>query len=131
MAKNMRKGNIASAYSLPIVGLWAPSRSDSTLPATPVQLRLLRLPKHHPSLRCRGGCSIINEPPRGVFYYKNMNRFINYIKDTRGELQHVSWPTRRQAVMFTVVVIIISVVTSVFLGFFDYIFSLILQKFVL
>ncbi|MEK7148133.1 MAG: preprotein translocase subunit SecE [Patescibacteria group bacterium] len=60
-----------------------------------------------------------------------MNRFINYIKDTRGELIHVVWPSRKQATAFTVVVIIISIVTSLFLGFFDYIFSLILQKFVL
>jgi len=60
-----------------------------------------------------------------------MNRFINYIKDTRGELVHVSWPTRRQAMTFTVIVVIISILTSVFLGFFDYVLSLIMQKFVL
>ncbi|MEX2014030.1 MAG: preprotein translocase subunit SecE [Parcubacteria group bacterium] len=60
-----------------------------------------------------------------------MNRLINYIKDTRGELQHVSWPTRRQAVIFTVVVVIISVLVSIFLGFLDYVFSLVLQKFIL
>lgn len=60
-----------------------------------------------------------------------MNRFINYLKDTRGELAHVSWPTRQQAVTFTVVVVIISIATAAFLGFFDYVFSLILQKFIL
>lgn len=60
-----------------------------------------------------------------------MNRFVNYIKDTRAEMQHVSWPTRRQAVMFTAVVVVISLATAIFLGFFDYIFSLILQKFII
>ncbi len=60
-----------------------------------------------------------------------MNRFINYIKDTRGELAHVSWPTRRQAMIFTIIVILISIFTAVFLGFFDYLFSLILKKFVI
>ncbi len=60
-----------------------------------------------------------------------MNRFINYLKDTRAELAHVSWPTRKQATAFTVVVIIVSVFTALFLGFFDYLFSLILQKFVI
>ncbi|MDO8729256.1 MAG: preprotein translocase subunit SecE [bacterium] len=59
-----------------------------------------------------------------------MNRLINYIKDTRGELQYVSWPTRRQSIIFTVVVILISIFVSIFLGFFDYLFSLIIQKFV-
>ncbi|NCN08049.1 preprotein translocase subunit SecE [Candidatus Parcubacteria bacterium] len=60
-----------------------------------------------------------------------MNKLLNYIKDTRGELIHVSWPTRKQATMFTIVVIVVSVVVAFFLGFFDYLFTLILQKFVL
>ncbi len=60
-----------------------------------------------------------------------MNRLWNYIKDTKGELTHVSWPTRKQAVAFTVIVILVSLFTAFFLGFFDYIFSLIIQKFVL
>lgn len=60
-----------------------------------------------------------------------MNQFINYLKDTRAEMKHVSWPTRRQAMVFTVVVILVSVVTALYLGFFDYFFSLILQKFII
>ena len=60
-----------------------------------------------------------------------MERFINYLKDTRAELTHVSWPTRKQAIAFTLVVILVSVLTAVFLGLVDYVFSLILQKFVL
>jgi preprotein translocase SecE subunit len=60
-----------------------------------------------------------------------MNRFVNYLKDTRAELEHVSWPTRHQSLVATGVVIIVSLITAIFLGFFDYIFSLILQKFVI
>lgn len=60
-----------------------------------------------------------------------MTRIVNYIKETREELKHVSWPTRRQAIAFTVAVIIISLVAAAYLGFFDYLFSLILQKFIL
>ena len=60
-----------------------------------------------------------------------MDKLINYVKDTRGELQHVSWPTRRQAIVFTIIVVVISVLTAIFLGFFDYVASLILQKLVL
>lgn len=58
-------------------------------------------------------------------------KIVDYVKETRNELRHVSWPTRKQAVVFTIVVIAISLVVSVFLGFFDYLFSLILKKFVL
>ncbi|MBI1974574.1 MAG: preprotein translocase subunit SecE [Candidatus Zambryskibacteria bacterium] len=60
-----------------------------------------------------------------------MKRLINYLRETRGELQYVSWPTRRQAITFTVVVIVISILSAIYLGFFDYLFSLVLQKFVL
>jgi preprotein translocase subunit SecE len=48
----------------------------------------------------------------------------NYIKETRAELKHVSWPTRSQAIGFTIVVILISIGLSLWLGLFDYIFSL-------
>ena len=60
-----------------------------------------------------------------------MNKLINYIKDTRGEMKHVSWPTRSQAVGFTVVVIAISIIVAILLGAFDYIFTLILEKFII
>jgi preprotein translocase subunit SecE len=46
-----------------------------------------------------------------------------YIKETRGELKHVSWPTRRQAIVVTIAVIVISVGLAVYLGVLDFIFS--------
>ncbi|MFZ2523576.1 MAG: preprotein translocase subunit SecE [Minisyncoccia bacterium] len=52
---------------------------------------------------------------------------LTYIKDTQGELKHVAWPTRSQAVAFTIVVILISIFVSFYLGFFDYIFGKFLQ----
>ncbi len=56
---------------------------------------------------------------------------ITYLKDTKGELSHVSWPTRNQAIAFTLVVVIISVFVSFLLGFFDYLLKLVLEKFVI
>jgi len=56
---------------------------------------------------------------------------ITYLKDTQGELKHVSWPTRNQTIAFTIVVVLISVFVAFFLGFFDYIFGLVLEKFVI
>jgi preprotein translocase SecE subunit len=46
-----------------------------------------------------------------------------YLKETRGEMKHVNWPTRKQAIAFTLAVIGISISFSLFLGFFDYLFS--------
>ncbi len=56
---------------------------------------------------------------------------ISYIKDTQGELKHVSWPTRYQAIVFTIVVVLISIFVSLFLGFFDYLLKLVLEKFII
>ena len=51
-----------------------------------------------------------------------------YLQETRAELAHVSWPTRKQSIIYTIVVIVISFVTPFYLGAFDYVFSLILGK---
>ncbi|HBM45851.1 MAG: Preprotein translocase, SecE subunit [Parcubacteria group bacterium GW2011_GWF2_38_76] len=57
--------------------------------------------------------------------------FIAYVKETRAELRHVSWPTKAQTINFTVAVIIISILTSFYLAFFDGVFISILQKVIL
>jgi len=51
----------------------------------------------------------------------------NYIRETRGELKHVSWPTRRQAIAYTAIVMAISLTLAIFLGLFDYLFTFLLQ----
>ena len=55
----------------------------------------------------------------------------DYLKETRGEMKHVSWPTRKQTILFTVLVIAISLLTAFLLGFFDYVFKILLEKFVI
>lgn len=52
----------------------------------------------------------------------------NYFKDVRAEMRHVSWPTRRQAVIYTVVVIAVSLITAIYLGLLDYVFSLVIKQ---
>ncbi len=56
---------------------------------------------------------------------------ITYLKDTQGELKHVSWPSRNQAIGFTIVVAVVSVFVSFYLGFFDYLLKLVIGKFVI
>lgn len=53
---------------------------------------------------------------------------LNYFKDVRAELKHVSWPTRTQTVLYTLVVVLVSAGVAVYLGLWDYLFSLILKK---
>lgn len=54
-------------------------------------------------------------------------KVIDYLKDTRGELKHVSWPTQRQTIAFTLLVIAISIFFAFFLGLFDFIFTTLLD----
>lgn len=51
-----------------------------------------------------------------------------YIKETQAEMKHVSWPTRSQTVLYTLLVIAISVAVSFYLGFLDAAFSALLGK---
>jgi preprotein translocase subunit SecE len=60
-----------------------------------------------------------------------MSSFIQYIKDTQSELKHVSWPTRSQTIWFTVLVIVISLLTAVYLGAFDQLFTHIVKTYVI
>lgn len=46
-----------------------------------------------------------------------------YVKDTRAEMSHVNWPTRQQALLYALAVIVVSIAISLLLGLFDYIFS--------
>ncbi len=59
-----------------------------------------------------------------------MQSFIEYIKDAKGEFAHISWPTRRQAVGFTILVVVLSVATALYLGAFDTLFTTIIKKFI-
>ncbi len=48
---------------------------------------------------------------------------IKYLQETKAELKFVKWPSQRQTVIYTVLVIFISIITSMYLGLFDYIFT--------
>jgi preprotein translocase subunit SecE len=58
-------------------------------------------------------------------------KLINYFKGTKVELTHVKWPTRKQVVNFTILVIAISLLVALFLGLFDIIFSYLIGKLII
>jgi len=59
-----------------------------------------------------------------------MSRLINYFRDTAAEMKHVSWPTTRQAVIYTALVIFITSLMAVLVGIFDYLFTGLLNLFI-
>lgn len=60
-----------------------------------------------------------------------MQAFIQYLRDVRSELTHVSWPSRAQAIGFTALVIGISVIVALVLGATDFIFTLGLEQIII
>ncbi|OGY44819.1 MAG: preprotein translocase subunit SecE [Candidatus Buchananbacteria bacterium RIFCSPHIGHO2_01_FULL_39_14] len=55
------------------------------------------------------------------------NKIINYIKASQQELKKVIWPSQKEIIQHTLLVIGISLGVSVFLGVIDYILTLILE----
>ncbi len=54
---------------------------------------------------------------------KQQNPISRYLRETRGELRKVTWPTRDESWRLTLIVLGVSIVMSIFLWFFDAIFS--------
>lgn len=54
---------------------------------------------------------------------KQQNPISRYLRETRGELRKVTWPTRDESWRLTLIVLAVSVVMSIFLWVFDAIFS--------
>lgn len=58
-------------------------------------------------------------------------KLITYVKETRAEMMHVNWPTRKQTIIYTTIVVVLSLVVAVFLGAFDTFFTYLLDTFVI
>ncbi len=56
-----------------------------------------------------------------------MKKILNYIRESKGEMHHVNWPTKSQTIVYTAVVITLSIVVAFYLGFLDLIFTKVLS----
>jgi preprotein translocase subunit SecE len=54
---------------------------------------------------------------------KEPNAVVRYFRETRIELGKVSWPTRREALNLTAIVLAVTTGMALFLGSMDYIFT--------
>ena len=48
-----------------------------------------------------------------------MEKIKQYIKDTLGEMQKMSWPSKDELIGSTVVTVVVSVIISIFIGVVD------------
>lgn len=53
---------------------------------------------------------------------------VTYFKEVRGEVNKIVWPTKEQTIRYTILVIIVSVATGLFLGGLDYILTILTAK---
>jgi preprotein translocase subunit SecE len=58
---------------------------------------------------------------------KEPNAVVRYFRETRVELGKVSWPTRKEALNLTAIVLAVTTGMAIFLGSMDYVFTKIFE----
>jgi preprotein translocase subunit SecE len=58
-----------------------------------------------------------------IIAVKRPNAIQRYFGETVGELRKVTWPTRKEATNLTVIVPAVTIITGLYLGLMDYVFS--------
>jgi preprotein translocase subunit SecE len=61
-------------------------------------------------------------------YLKNI---VPFLKDVRAELKRVDWPSKKDTIKYTLVVIGASLTVAFFLGGLDFLFTFLINKFVI
>ena len=59
-----------------------------------------------------------------------LGRAVSFLKEVRLELKKVNWPTKKETLKYTFIVIVVSAVVAAFLGGLDFIFSALINKFI-
>ncbi|MDO8566149.1 MAG: preprotein translocase subunit SecE [Candidatus Moranbacteria bacterium] len=60
-----------------------------------------------------------------------MNKLFSFLAEAKVELSRVNWPTKKQITRYTILVIIISLVVALFLGSLDFVFSSLVEKYLI
>jgi len=58
-------------------------------------------------------------------------KIISYLKEVKIEAKKVNWPTRKETLKYTLIVIGVSIVVAILLGGLDLVFIFLLNKFIL
>ena len=58
-------------------------------------------------------------------------KITTFLKEVRLEVKKVNWPTRQQTIRYTLIILGISLVIAVFLGGLDFLFTMLLENFIL
>ncbi len=59
-----------------------------------------------------------------------MKQFASYLKNVRAELGHVVWPSNKTAITHTIIIVLLSAFTALFIALLDYALTGIVGSFV-
>jgi preprotein translocase subunit SecE len=59
-----------------------------------------------------------------------MKSLFTYLRNVRGELVHVVWPSRNHAMIQTALIIVVSVIAALYLSGLDYVFTGVVNRLV-
>jgi preprotein translocase subunit SecE len=60
-----------------------------------------------------------------------MRKILTFLVEAKAELLRVNWPSQKQIVRYTLLVIAISLVMAVFLGGLDFLFSSLVERYLI
>lgn len=60
-----------------------------------------------------------------------MQAILTFLREAKVELLRVNWPSRQEIFRYTVLVVIISISVAVFLGALDFLFSFLVETYLL
>jgi len=60
-----------------------------------------------------------------------IQRVVDYLREVWIELNRVDWPSRKELISSTIVVVVVVLLMAVYLGFFDYIYTVLVKRFLL
>ena len=58
-------------------------------------------------------------------------KIVTFLKEVRLETKKVNWPSRKETIKYTLIIVGVSLAVAAFLGGLDFIFTTIINKFIL
>jgi len=59
------------------------------------------------------------------------NKIVSFLKEVRLEMKKVNWPSRQETIKYTLIVIGVCLAVAIYLGGLDFLFTTLIEKFIL
>lgn len=64
------------------------------------------------------------------FFQRAWDSIVSFVRETMGELRKVSWPTRKETINLTGIVLLVIAVMALVLGLLDVLYSMLFDLFI-